>query len=132
MRAEGKVVAVNGDVATVSVIQQSACAGCGASCANCHKKVEHCVDVDNTIGAVVGEDVWVESSSARIVALSVLLFVLPTVVAGAFCALMWGRIGQAVLSLLTLAVAAVCFSCLYLTAGRRIAKSNTYTLVKKY
>ncbi|MBE6677891.1 MAG: hypothetical protein E7597_03750 [Ruminococcaceae bacterium] len=41
MRAEGVVVSVNGDNVTVSVVQQSACAGCNASCASCHKKIYH-------------------------------------------------------------------------------------------
>lgn len=132
MRAEGVVIALDGNKATVSVVQQSACAGCSASCANCHKKVTHDISVDNNIGAVIGENVWVESSAKHILLLCLLLFIVPPVIAGVCCSLLWGIVSGGVLFIVTFGVALLGFMMLYLTVGKRIAASNKYVLAKKY
>lgn len=132
MRAEGVVVAVEGEVATVSVSRQSACAGCSASCANCHKKEEHELKVPNSICAEIGESVWVESSGKVMLAIFVLLFVLPTLVAVVVCIALSGIMGDVLLFAVTFAAAGLCFALSYLTAGRYLIKQNTYRLVKKF
>lgn len=132
MRAEGVVISVDGDVAEVSVIQQSACAGCSASCASCHKQVVHKIFADNGIDATVGEHVWVESSGARLLLLCALLFVLPPVFAGICCSLLWGSVTNLVLVCITFGVAIISFSTVYLTVGKKMVASNKYVLAKKY
>ena len=132
MRADGVVVSVDGQFATFSVMQQSACAGCSASCANCHKKVEHCITVENTAGANVGDPVWLESSAARILLICCLIFVIPPVLACVCCALLWNVVKGVPLAIISIAVAAICFSGLYLTVGRKIIADNRYKLILKY
>ncbi|MBQ4648089.1 MAG: SoxR reducing system RseC family protein [Clostridia bacterium] len=132
MRADGVVVSLDGDLATVSVVQQSACAGCGANCANCHKKVTHEITLKNDISASVGESVWVESSGFRILLLCLVLFIIPPILAGVCCAFLMDNVSTAVLTVFTIGIAVVSFVILYLTIGKKIVVGNSYRLVKKY
>ena len=90
MRNEAKVVAVNGNRATVEVKRLSACEGC-------HKKVDGeqgcsvctlmggdgiiCAEAENTIGAQVGDRVVIESGTGRMLWYAALVFLLPIVLA---------------------------------------------------
>ncbi len=132
MRAEGVVVAVDGENVTVSVVQQSACAGCSASCGSCHKKVCHDLTVKNTISAQIGDTVWVESSAIRILLICFLVFMIPPIFAGVCCALLWDVVGTVTLSFLSIGIAVLCFATLYLTLGKKIISGNDYRLIKKY
>ncbi len=132
MRAKGVVVSVEGKKATVSVLQESACAGCSASCASCHKKIAHEISVDNVIDASVGEEVWVESSGGRILALCFLLFIVPPILSGVCCALLWNVVSNAVITGVSIGVAFLTFACIYLTVGRAFLKKSSYRLVKMY
>ena len=132
MRAEGVIVAVDGGCAIVSVLQQSACAGCSASCATCHKKVSHKIIVENTISAQMGDIVWVESSATRILLICFFVFIIPPVLAGICCALLWDVVGVVALTSISIGVAFLCFMLLYLTLGKKLIAGNDYKLVKKY
>ncbi len=132
MRAEGVIVAIEREHAIVSVVQQSACAGCSASCASCHKKVSHNITVENSISAQIGDVVWVESSAFRILLICFLVFMVPPVLAGVCCAFLWDVVSAAVLALVSIGVAVISFAVLYLTLGKRIIAGNDYKIIKKY
>lgn len=132
MRAEGVVISVEGNGATISVVQESACAGCSASCANCHKSVTHDISVENSINAVAGERVWVESSGGPILLLCFLLFIVPPVISGICCALLWNYVSAMAVALIAIGVALLGFAVVYLTVGRIVLKKNSYRLVKMY
>lgn len=130
MRAEGTVIAIDGDNATVAVMQQSACAGCSGACAGCHKSVQHTVSVKNSIGATLGERVYVESKSTVIYAICALLFILPLVVAGVVYVLFWGGFDSGIGALVAFLSALAAFVVLYLTIGKKLLRCNEYKLVK--
>ncbi len=132
MRAEGVIVAVNDSIATVNILQQSACAGCSASCASCHKMVMHSIETENLINAVVGERVWVESSAGRILLICFLVFVFPPILVGISCALLWKCVSGLALACLSVGIAAVSFMCLYMTVGKKLIAGNSYKITKKY
>lgn len=88
------VTAVNGDKATVKIKRKSACDQCHASqngkaCGACNLFLgddSFTADVENPIGAQVGDRVTVEASSSDVIRLTALLFILPLVCAGALYA----------------------------------------------
>ncbi|MBE6677892.1 MAG: hypothetical protein E7597_03755 [Ruminococcaceae bacterium] len=86
----------------------------------------------NTISAQLGDVVWVESSANRILLICFLIFMLPPILAGVCCALLWDIAGAAVLTLISIGIAVLCFAMLYLTLGKKIIAGNDYRLVKKY
>lgn len=81
MEIVGTVISVNGDMATVSVRRVSAC---GENCANCHGACEATTattTAKNTVGAVAGDVVKVESSGMSVIRAAVFLYMLPVLVA---------------------------------------------------
>lgn len=130
MKAEGTVIALDGENATVAVLQQSACAGCCGACAGCHKSVQHTVVVKNSINAEVGERVYVESKGFVIYALCALLFVVPLFVLAAVYLIFWGGADNALGALISFLVALFTFALLYLTVGKKLLGLNEYKLVK--
>jgi positive regulator of sigma E activity len=104
MRRKGKVITVDGSSATV-------CFESGEACAKCEAK-EYCqtagseqsVIVDNSIGASVGDEVYVEQAPGVGLAAASMLFGLPVVLAviGMILGSRWSEIGSVL-------VAVVCF-----------------------
>lgn len=84
MKQTAKVTAVYSDKAMVEVNRTSACSECGrnGNCFACKSIVTSAAQ--NDIGAVPGETVTVESSSARIVGYAAAVFVMP-LAAGISC-----------------------------------------------
>jgi len=84
MKQTAKVTAAESGYATVRVSRTSACAGCAGSgtCFACENIAE--ARAKNEAGAVPGDLVTVESSSARIVGYAAAVFVMPPA-AGIFC-----------------------------------------------
>lgn len=84
MKQTAKVTAAGNGYATVRVSRTSACAGCAgsATCFACENIAE--ARAKNEAGAVPGDLVTVESSSARIVGYAAAVFVMPPA-AGIFC-----------------------------------------------
>lgn len=132
MRAKGVIIDVSDGYASVVVLRESACAGCGAACASCHKAVRHTVRLDNTIGGAVGEEVWIESSGKYLLWFCFVLFIVPAILGGAFCAFVWNKTTELMASGLTFGVFCLCFALLYLTVGKVILAKTEYRLVKKY
>lgn len=90
MTQKGKVVKVIDDKAVVSVIRTSACEGCkqknlciGTSDSCSGGKAIEAV-AKNTASASVGDEVVLESSSAKVLFMTFAIFVLPIIIA--FCA----------------------------------------------
>ncbi len=130
MLAEGTVIKLDGENATVVIIQRSACSGCGGGCANCHKAVEHSVVVKNEIDAVASESVYIKSKKSVIFALCAVLFILPLVIAGVVYALAWGGTDSGIGALTAFLSAFAAFAILYLTVGKKLLKRNEYKMVK--
>lgn len=132
MLAEGRVVAIEGENAVVSVIQRSACAGCSGSCAGCGKAVEHLVTVKNSVSVKVGDSVYIESKSIVLFSMFGILFIVPLVVAATVYSLFWGDSDSFFGALTALFSAFSAFAALYLTVGRFLLRRNRYRLVKKF
>ena len=79
MQKEAVVLAVTQGTATVAVKQRDACAGCHAVCVGCSRTLQ--ANAVNTVGACVGDAVRLESSTVRIVAMAVSVFLLPCIFA---------------------------------------------------
>lgn len=85
LKTRAKVLSVEGSSALVEVVRTSACEGCHkseeGSCSVCSlmnsSKKTTTVQADNGIGASVGDIVWVESSSTRMLLYAACLFLLP-------------------------------------------------------
>ena len=60
------------------------------------------------------------------------VFMLPPVLAGCVCALLWNSVSGLPLALISLTVAGVSFALFYLTLGKNIIAGNEYKLVKKF
>lgn len=87
MTQKGTVISADGDKAKVAVIRTSACDGCkqknlcigtSDSCSG-GKPIE--ATAKNTIGAKVGDEVVLESSSGKVLAMIFSVFVLPIIIA---------------------------------------------------
>lgn len=79
MKQTAAVTAVNGSKAIIFVKREEACAGCkmNKACFSCSKTVE--AEAVNTVGAVSGDIVEVETSSQKLLTYSTLVFVVPVV-----------------------------------------------------
>ena len=87
MTQNGKVISVEGEKAKVVVMRRSACEGCKQKTL-CAGVSDGCADgkpveavVKNTVGACVGDEVVLESSSMRVLGMTFAVFVLPILVA---------------------------------------------------
>ena len=90
MKAKGIVVDIDGQFAKVKCLRSSACSSCHNCEAKgtCHAELifgeqteDVFVHVDNRLNAKIGDSVELESSSARTLLASVILFVLPVIFA---------------------------------------------------
>ncbi|MBQ7172810.1 MAG: SoxR reducing system RseC family protein [Clostridia bacterium] len=87
MKTRAKVLSVEGSLAEVEVVRMSACEGCHkseeGSCSVCslmgNSKKTTTVKADNRLGAAVGDIVFVESSSGRMLLYAACLFLLPLI-----------------------------------------------------
>jgi len=85
METKATVIATEGKYAIVETKRKSACDGChkqkeGSSCAMCTlmgDKAELRTRANNPIGARVGDEVMIESPSARVLAYGALVFLMP-------------------------------------------------------
>ena len=85
METKATVISTDGDFVLVETKRKSACDGChkqkeGSSCAMCTlmgDKAELRTRARNPIGARVGDEVMVESSSGRVLAYGALVFLMP-------------------------------------------------------
>ena len=78
MISRGKVIKTEGDKAVVRFVRQSACGGNCASCAGCAES-EITAEADNSIGAVVGDTVTVESETSKVLKTAFLVYVCPLI-----------------------------------------------------
>jgi positive regulator of sigma E activity len=90
MRTKAYVVELNGTRATVEIERASACEGChkqaeGGSCSVCTlmggENQRHRAVAENSLGARVGDTVYVESPTAKVLGYAFLVFVLPVLLA---------------------------------------------------
>lgn len=90
MRQKASVIEVTGEIARVRVLRSAMCEGCearsdGKSCA-CSAMLgaarEMIVDVQNPLGATVGDDVEIETDTGSVLGYASLVFLLP--LGGAF------------------------------------------------
>lgn len=81
MKQIGKVVETNGDVAKIEVDRVSACDMCenSAHCAEKCKKVY--ATASNSINAMIGDTVEIETETGRVLLNSVLVFLFPVLLA---------------------------------------------------
>lgn len=77
MREEGQVIRVEGDLAKVEIERKSACRACGL-CSLIGKNIM-IAEVENSIGAKVGERVRIEIPSSVILKGAFLFYILPLV-----------------------------------------------------
>lgn len=131
MRQSGVVRETNGDFATVEVMQTSACVGCSQQegCIHCKKKIT--CSAYNQIGAVAGDKVILESSSAVILLYAVLVFLLPLMV----CGMSYYLLGLAALSKLLRFIISSCifvliYVIIYFIADRRENTKKTVRIVE--
>ena len=91
MKTKAKVVSLDGDFALVETERMSACEGChkaeeGKGCSVCSlmgasdRKLQ--AKANNRVGAQVGDAVWIESATSRMMLYAVMVFLLPLVMAG--------------------------------------------------
>ena len=88
MRTKATVIAVDGSFATVETQRTSACEGChkiaeGGDCSVCtlmgsNRSLQ--TRAKNSIGAAVGDQVYIESRTSRVLWYSLLVFLLPILV----------------------------------------------------
>lgn len=81
MEIVGTVISTENNEATVAVRRVSAC---GENCANCKAGCETSTavsTVENTVGAVAGDLVKIESDSAGVLRAAVILYIVPVLVA---------------------------------------------------
>lgn len=88
MIQQGMVLSVEGELATVEIIRESACSSCHnkASCgagviAGCSKSERVEVQARNKVGAEVGQKVMLTSDTGKTVGIAFCVFVLPIIVA---------------------------------------------------
>ena len=85
MKTKAKVVSLTGEIAEVETARTSACEGCHKAqeengCSVCSLMGSNRTiraKAKNTVGAQVGEDVWIESNTSRMLWYAVLVFLLP-------------------------------------------------------
>ncbi len=102
MRRRGRVIAVEGLQATVCFETSEACERCEAK-TYCHTSgAKHSISVENSVGAVVGDVVYVEQPPGRGLAAASLLFGLPVILAllGMLLGARWHETGALVLAVL--------------------------------
>lgn len=86
MRTRARVVSLEGEIAIVEIQRVSACEGChkaeeGKGCSVCSlmgasdRKLQ--ARATNGVGAKVGDEVWIESATSRMMLYAVLVFLLP-------------------------------------------------------
>lgn len=91
MKTKAKVISLDGDFALVETERMSACEGChkaeeGKGCSVCSlmgasdRKLQ--AKANNRVGARVGDVVWIESATSRMMLYAVMVFLLPLVMAG--------------------------------------------------
>ena len=91
MKTKAKVISLDGDFALVETERMSACEGChkaeeGKGCSVCSlmgasdRKLQ--AKANNRVGARVGDAVWIESATSRMMLYAVMVFLLPLVMAG--------------------------------------------------
>lgn len=131
MRVEGIIVSINGNIAKVRIVQNSACVSCGENCASCHKSVSHEIYAINNTDASVGEKVWVHSTSAIIYLFVVLLYLLPLVALALVYVLLEGFLGEGVAAVVSLLSTLLIFVVIYLTIGKAFVSNNTYSVIRK-
>ena len=80
MRQRGTVESVCGNVAVVSVLRESACSGDCHKCSGCGAvKQTLQIRAVNTIGARIGDRVYMESSTATVLWAAVFVYLMPIV-----------------------------------------------------
>lgn len=72
----GKVLEIKDNIAKVEVRRESACGGNCASCGGCDVKAV-CSDVNNDIGANVGDVVKVELATAKVMLAAMAVYIVP-------------------------------------------------------
>ena len=85
MKTKAKVVSLDGEIAEVESARTSACEGCHKAqeengCSVCSLMGSNRMiraKAKNTVGAKVGDDVWIESNTSRMLWYAVLVFLLP-------------------------------------------------------
>ncbi len=91
MKTKAKVISLSGSIATVETERISACEGChkaeeGKGCSVCtlmgasDRKLQ--ARAKNSVNAEVGDLVWIESATSRMMLYAALVFLLPLVLAG--------------------------------------------------
>ena len=84
MTTTGEVRETSGELAKVRVYRSSSCGENCASCKGCAGRKPIEIWAENPVGARPGDQVTVESSSARVLSLAALLYLLPLVTAVLF------------------------------------------------
>lgn len=88
MRQKAKVIALlpNGE-AQVSIKRETACGHDCTSCGACGAQARPIIaEVKNPVGAQVGDDVYVESKTSRVLGLAFIVYVVPIILFFAFYA----------------------------------------------
>ena len=92
MKTKAKVVSLDGEFALVETERTSACEGChkaeeGKGCSVCSlmgasdRKLQ--AKANNRVDAKIGDSVWIESATSRMMLYAAMVFLLPLVLAGA-------------------------------------------------
>ena len=82
MKTQGRILKIDGDFAIVGVTRHSACDTCRAKCGgHCDKASTVETKVENTLNAKVGDTVELYSKTSAIIGASLLVFILPLVMA---------------------------------------------------
>lgn len=131
MEQTGRVIAVDGKIATVQIKRLSACESCHkaeSGCAVCSllsgNSSSHTSRVKNPIGAAVGDRVLLVADDSMILLYSALVFVLPIIVAAIAYAITAALGGETVLCVILPAVAFVSvFVVLYFSLNKREGKN---------
>ncbi len=123
MQQKAIVLHTEGAHATVRVMRQDACAHCHANCGgSCAKAVQ--ATAQNPVGAVAGDTVLLESSTARILTFAALLFCAPILLA-ITSYFLWAALAESTLLVYSLSVATGVVSFLLIgLVCERIARKN--------
>ena len=124
MREEGFIKTVSGDTCEVIVKRKTACGDNCASCSAACESKQHLCTAKNCVGAKVGDKVFVEMDSIKVLKSAFLVYILPILVflTGFVLAKQYG-LGEAWSALCAAAGSIIVFLCVSMYAKK---KKNDY------
>ena len=128
MTGEGIVVSVGGGEAVVRISKASACSHDCSQCGGCSNPTYN-MTVSNPVGAKLGDRVQIEASSAKVLLMAFLLYVLPVLFLMAAVMVADAVAKSAAVTFAAFAIVAVVWIFVIRKANRKIKLQNTIVRV---